>query len=58
VRLAGYVVTAAADQEVQVSAGAGLLDVLGVQPGPAPAGRRIGRYPRLAASGQLVVTDL
>src|SRR5512146_2920451 len=45
VRVAAHLVTARADQEVQVGAGTGLLHVLGVQVGPAPAGVRCGRLP-------------
>src|ERR1700745_941397 len=57
-RVPAYLMTAAADQEVQVGAAAGLLDVLGVQPGPAAGGLRRGRRPPRAAAVEFGVGDL
>ena len=52
-RLLGDLMAARADQEVQVRPGLGLLDVLAVQPRPAPARVRRGRVPGGAPFGQL-----
>jgi hypothetical protein len=49
-RFAADLVAAAADEEVQVASGVGLLDVLGVETGPASAGGRRRRGPLRTAA--------
>src|ERR1700733_15855606 len=55
VGVAADLVTACADEEVEVTAGVCLLHVLGVQPGPAPGGGARRRGPRGAAGRELGV---
>src|SRR5690349_23512844 len=58
VRVAAHLVSARADQEVQVGAGTRLLHVLGVQIGPAPAGGRRRGLPLRPAPGRFLLAHL
>jgi len=49
---------ACAGEEIEVAARVGLLDMLGVKPGPAPRGGPRRRGPRGAAGRELVVWDV
>src|SRR6185437_14345580 len=58
VRVAAHLGAARAGEEIEVAALVGLLDVLGVKPGPAAGGGLGRRGPRGAAGRELVVGDV